>query len=462
MSWTLIIMPGRQRWPVFMTVKARINLCLFLLLVMISGCIPVPVSTVPLHPRQDRPVAFETSPAENFGMFSAPAFDATGTYLAVYDSGSNLIRIFRSSDMAPFNTLQPKRRPWRLSFSPHGRFLVIEAHAGWIGDYLSGKKHSAAHVALHSPEAYRDSIQRVEIWNLQTGQTIPDLSCDAVITSEPEGGWLWARKWAIVSGYRHSALLEAHFSSDEEEFSVLCWNGVQQRWDPDSWSRKEDLPAPPFWDSLMRLSPAAWFVDNDAAGRSADGKIAMLRIREKRFGFATLYLWDRHKSQLQRLPGECGSRLLPVYALSRNGKRLVTVCNRGMGYAIRVWELGSGKEISLNDAEFGFKGGLPTITAGGVALSPDGRYLAVSLLEPMEALLPNIFLVPAGIARSDLRLWDVEQGKELAAVPIDNLVAGVGYFSGVDLAFSPDNSLLVLSGRKLRLYRLPDLISQPH
>lgn len=421
----------------------------------------MPVSTVPLHPRQERPVVFATGPAENFGTFSTPAFSTTGTLLAVYDSGSNLIRIFRSADLKQVNSLKPTRRPKRLSFSPADHFLIIEAHPGWIDDFLSGRKPATNHVAIDSPEAIKDAVQRVEIWNLQTGQTIPNLSCDAFVTTEPQGGWLWARKWAITPGYRSSALLEAHFSSDETEFSALCWNGVQQRWDPHTWKRIGNIPPPPFWNSVLGLTPAKWLPESNSAGRSSDGRIAILGVREKRLGFSTLYLWDRSTVQLRPLPGECGSRLLPIYALSREGNRLVTVCNRGMGYAIRAWDLSSGKEILLNDAEFGFKGGLPTITGGGVALSPDGRYLAVALLEQMEALLPNILLIPAGIHRSDLRLWDVDKGKELVAASIDNLVGGVGYFSGVDLAFSPDNSLLAVSGRQLLIYRLQDLIPCP-
>jgi WD40 repeat protein len=132
-----------------------------------------------------------------------------------------------------------------------------------------------------------------------------------------------------------------------------------------------------------------------------------------------------------------------------------------MGYAIRAWDLRSGDEIVLNDAEFGFKEGLPTLTGGGIALSPDGRYLAVALLAQMEALLPNVLLIPSGIDRSDLQLWNIDEGQKLVAVSIDNLVGGVSYFSGVDLAFSPDHSLLAVSGRQLRIYRLQDLIPGP-
>jgi len=437
-------------------------LILSCLMIAFSGCVPVPVSTVPLHPREERPVALESPEAEHFGTFSSPAFDATGSLLAVYDSGSNRIKIFRSSDLTPVYSLKPTRWPRRLSFSPGGHFLIIEAHEGWIDDLLKKKsdetRPSSPHVGIDSPEAIKDAIQRVEVWDLQNGQTISNLSCDAVVTRQPEGGWLWARKWAIKPGYRSSPLLEAHFSTDETEFSALCWNGVQQRWHGRTWVRLKDIPPPPFWDSLIGFTPARWIAGNDSTGRSYDGRIAILRIREKSFGFSTIYLWNQNTVELRQLPGECGSRLQPIYALSRDGNRLVAVCNKGLGYAIRVWSLDSGKEITLKDAEFGFKEGLPAITGGGVALSPDGKHLAVALLGHMEALLPNILLVPAGIDRSDLRLWNVDEGKEILAMPIDDLVGSTNYFGGVDLAFSPDNAMLVVSGRRLHIYHLIDLV----
>jgi WD40 repeat protein len=434
-------------------------LTIFCLVLVVFGCVPVPVSTVLLHPREKRPVAIETAQAEHFGTFSCPAFDSTGTLLAVYDSGTNLIRIFRISDLMLVNSLKPARRPRRLSFSPGNHFLVIEAYQGWIDAYLNSKLDKTSHVDISSPEAIRDDIQRVELWDLRSGLTIPNLSCDAVAITEPQSGWLWARKWAIARGYRSSALLEAHFSSDETEFLVLCWNGVQQRWNSRTWERLEDIPPPTFWDKLMGLSTAGWLAQNDPAGSSYSGGIVIFRVRQKQFGFPTIYLWDRNTFEIRQMPGECGSRLLPSYALSHDGNRLVAVCNMGLGHAIRVWDLGSGKEFSLKDTEFGFMGGLPSITRGGVALSHDGRHLAVALLGQMEALLPNLLLIPAGMERSDLRLWSVDEGRALVNIPIDDLVGSTGYFGGIDLAFSPDDSMLVVSGRRLRIYRLIDLAS---
>ena len=135
----------------------------FFMISIVSGCAPIPVSTVSLHPREERPIAFESMQSENNGYFSSPAFDASGAFIAAYDSGSNLVRIYRTSDLAQVNSFKPMHRPRRLSFSLSGHFLVIEAHQGWVEDYLQGKALSSA--AIDSPEAIRDDIQRAEVWD---------------------------------------------------------------------------------------------------------------------------------------------------------------------------------------------------------------------------------------------------------------------------------------------------------
>ena len=439
-----------------MSSRSWLTACLLCVTIAAAGCVPIPVSSVALHARAERRIAVESAPSENQGTFSSPVFDASGALLAVYDSGSNRVRILRGSDLTAIDSLKPTRWPRRLSFSPGGHFLVIETHQGWVDDYLSGRP-APARIDIDSPAAVRDDIQRVEIWNLRTGETIPDLSCDAVETTAPKGGWLWAQKWAITPGYRSSALLEGHFSADETVFSVLCWNGVQQRWDTRHWERLESLPPPPFWNALMGLETAKSLAGNDAASRSADGRMAILRVREKNLGFGTTYLWDRKEFQARKLHGECEARLQPVYALSSDETRIVVVCNKGLGYSIRAWNLGSGLEIPLRDADFGLTRGAPTIRGEGVALSPDGHYLAAALLNLAEALVVTPVPAPIGISRSDLRLWNLEEGRELTSVPIDDLVVHADYFRGVDLAFSPDNETLVVAGRRLRIYRLSEL-----
>jgi hypothetical protein len=425
-------------------------------LLAVSACVPVPLSTVALHPRQQLAAAAESAPAEGSGLFSALAFDASGALLAVYDSGADRVQLLRGSDLTKTDSRQPRHWPRRLSFSPQGQFLVLEAHQGWVEDFLQhGSLPSGADI--NSPAAMRDDVQRAEVWNLRTGQTTQDLACDAVSTSEPQGGWLWARDKAITPGYRSSAILTVYFSRDEREFLMLCWNGVRQRWDTSSWTRLADIAPPPFWTEKAALTNAHWFAGEDAATLSDDGRTIVLRVREKALGFSTTYLWDLETSRVHPLPGDCATRLQPSHAISRDGRRIVAVCNSGLGHAIRVWDLAAGRELPLRDAEFGITRGAPVIRGAGVALSPDGRHVAVVLLDLVEGMLVGPVPVGFEISRSDLRLWNVDSGRELVALSLDDVDDGANHFTGVDLAMSPDSEMLAVGGRRVRVYRVVDL-----
>jgi WD40 repeat protein len=427
-------------------------------MILAFGCapVPIPMSTVILQSRAERPFVLESAESEKGGVFSSPAFDPSGEFLAVYDSGSEMVRIFSMSDMTPINAIKPSRWPRRLSFSPGGRFLVIEGWQGWIEDSFRGKPFLNG-VAIDSPEAIKDDVQRVEVWDLRTGRTVPDLACDAVAIDPPEAGWLWARKTAVLPGLRSSALLLAHFTSDESELSALCWNGVQQRWDSRTWERLETVQPPLFWEELTRrMKPGQWTGDS-ASGRSADGRFAVVSVREKSFGFRTTYIWDRNEIDAQPLPGDCGTMGLPAYLLSGDGSRIVLICSNGMGYSVRAWDLVSGREIPLKNADFGvLRGGDPLPHAQSVAMSPDGRFVA-------GALNLHVAMMGTGtIDRIDLKLWSMEQDLEPVTVPIDDLSRSFrNYFFGIDLAFSPDSSMLAVCGTKLRIYRVSDLDAAP-
>ena len=243
----------------------------------------------------------------------------------------------------------------------------------------------------------------------------------------------------------------------QTEFSILCWNGVRQRWTTSTWARLDDEPPPPFWAERVGATSPQWLTGEAVASRSSDGRVTILRAREQTFGFSTTFLWERGSNQVRRLPGDCATRIQPVQALTRDGTRIVTVCNKGLGHALRVWDLGSNKEIRLEGAEFGMTGGVPLVRDAAVALSPDGRYLAAALLSLTEALVITPIMAPLGISRSDLRVWSVDDGRELVAVSIDDMVRVADYFRGVDVAMSPDSATLVVAGRRLRVYRMRDL-----
>ena len=117
-----------------------------------AGCLPIPVSTLPFHAREERAVAVESARLPNDGTFSSPPFDSSGALFAVYDSSSNRVRIFRSADLTLADSLEPARRPRRLGFSSGGNFLVIEERQGWVDDYLRGVSLDS-NVDIDSPAA---------------------------------------------------------------------------------------------------------------------------------------------------------------------------------------------------------------------------------------------------------------------------------------------------------------------
>ena len=442
---------ARQAGP---GVKSLVSVAVLCASLIVAGCVPVPVSTVPLHPREERRAAVEGTESEKSGTFSAPVFDASGALIAAYDSGSNRVSIFRSSDLTPVMSLKPTRRPRRLSFSPGGHFLVIEPTRDGLPITSTGSRHLPGSMSIRrKPSATIFSGPRSG--TLRPARRFPILPAMPSRPSNPRGdgcGHDAGRSLRDIGARRFWRVT----SADETEFSMLCWDGVTQRWDARGWGRLENIPSPPFWRELMSLESARSLTGNDVASRSADGRIAVLRVRQKSIGFGTTYIWDRTKSHGEQVPGECAARLQPVYALSSDGRRVVLVCNKGLGYTIRVWDLGLGHELALKGTDFGIVRGAPTIRGEGVALSPDGRYLAAALLNLSEALLVTPIPAPLAISRSDLRVWSLDDGREVASVPIDDLAVYAEYFRGVDLA-SPDSTMLVAAGKRMRIYRLSEL-----
>jgi hypothetical protein len=123
------------------TMPGRLLLAIFSIFMTLSmlGCLPVPVSVVPLHPRQVRPIKLESAQSESKEAFSCPAFDKAGERIAVYDSGANQIMIARSSDLTQYwptvfcesiATFAGRTGSYRFPVRV-GRFVLRVAVAGW-------------------------------------------------------------------------------------------------------------------------------------------------------------------------------------------------------------------------------------------------------------------------------------------------------------------------------------------
>lgn len=422
---------------------------------LLGGCVavPVPVSTVPLHPRQQAAAAAESAAAEAGGRYHALAFDADGQRLAADDSGSGQVRLFETQALQPLQAIVPSRHSQRLRFSPGGGWLVVEAYDGQKIDILAGRRRPDR-VDIDAPEATLDLIERVEVHGLDGGAPpLVDLQCDDVLTSPPQPGWLWAKRWAIAPGARISNVLDAAVSDDDATLTLLCGSGRTQRWNLRSGARLADDAAPAF-GSALRLAGLS------RPSRSPDGAVIALALHAPGQPAGQVHLWERSANVLRPLPGDCRLGAVPRQAFSRDGRRIVLLCGHGLGQAVRVWDLNAPRELPLTGAAFGLAGGMPTLRAEGVAISPDGRHVAAALVGLATAavvspLLPGSAL---GLERSDLRIWRVDDGRELAAIDIDDLVVRPNdALRGIDLSFSPDGKLLVLSGRRLRAYRWTDL-----
>jgi WD40 repeat protein len=430
--------------------------CLALAVIVTSGCLLPPIpSKVLFHRRESHPILTESAPLEKNGAFSCPAFNSTGEYIAVYNSGINRVQILRSSDLSVVNSFEPVHRPMRLSFSPSGNFLIVQTYQRWVEDYLTAKPEPK-NIKIDSPDAVRDDIQEVEVWYLRREQTFKSFRCSAEETTTPKGRGLWARKEVLIPGYRSSAILLSNFSSDDSVFSILCHSGTEHQWNSQTWQSLKDISPPPFWRELTRAENATYWAQTNAAGRSNDGRIVVLILHEKKIGSGATFVWDRTLNQTWPLPRKCSDGSIPIYSTSADRKRLVLAC----GSALRVWDLESRQEIHLKGASFGLFKGMVKLRGAGVAISPDGRYVAAALLHLVEAIV-----APGTTTRDDLRIWDLTQGEEVAAVPIEDLSFYTDYpynRLGLDLAFSPDSAVLAVGGKRLRLYRTSQLVALPH
>jgi len=418
--------------------------------VLLGGCVavPVPVSTVPLHPRQLGPGTIESAPAEAEGRYHALAFDAEGRRIAAHDTGSGRVRLFDPASLVPLQDVMLVRHPRGLGISPGGDWLVVHAHDGATSDHLAGRARPAR-VDIDAPEAMLDRIERVEVHGLRGGRSLVDLQCDEVHTVPPQAGWLWARRWAIAPGARISNVLDATVSADDFTLTLLCEGGRAQRWDLRTGARLAD-GAPPGFGPALNLAGLS------LPASTPDGAVIALALYAPGQPAGQVHLWDRPGDVLSPLPGKCPLGEVPPQAFSADGRRIVLLCKHGLGRAVRVWELDTARERPLENAGFGLAGGLPTLRAEGVAISPDGRHVATALVSLMSGMVVSPLLpgMALGLERSDLRVWRVDDGREVAAIDIDDLVVHpTDALRGIDLAFSPDGRLLVLAGKRLRVFR---------
>lgn len=156
---------------------------------------------------------------------------------------------------------------------------------------------------------------------------------------------------------------------------------------------------------------------------SADGKTLFTNSARGASAWDTETLWGRARF---------GNFTEEALLVSPNGKTLVTerpAVDRGKGYGFNIWEVTTQKSLfTITIDERDFAGG------GGVGhfgrYSPDGRYLAMIRTATQDVL-----------AKSAIRLFDLEAGKELPSIGLPHLSAEYLSEISIDARFLSNSRL---------------------
>lgn len=341
-----------------------------------------------------------------------------------------------------------KQRLQTLVFSPDGTTLAsVAAYDGFIGlwDVAAGKEIRQLTVRggyyqrlAFSPDGSRLAVtgyDSIHVWDMATGKSIRQWQADypASVAFAPDGKVIVAgsqttsalRFWETATGKEVNApighdgpVVKVAFSDDGK----YVFSGADQTvrtWDATGAGGKRLV----FWQSSLAFS--------------ADGSVLATGHGSYANAPTTVGLWSlRDPLQpklLKKLPVG-GSSL----ALSADGRFVASAQQKGaqQQQAIRIWDTASGKEqgpCKLDSEDH----------VVSVALSPDGKTLAVSTL--MRDDLRG--LQQAGT----VRLWDVAASKSLRTWYVRGGALATGDGSSFyvapagPLSFSPDGKFLFLN-----------------
>lgn len=334
-----------------------------------------------------------------------------------------------------------------LVFSADGKTLASAGYDGFVGlwDVAAGKEIRQLTVRggyyqrlAFSPDGSRLAVtgyDSIHIWDMATGKMIRQWQADnpASVAFSPDGKVLVSgsqtssalRFWETATGKEvnapighHGPVVKVAFSDDGKH----VFSGADQTvrsWEATGAGGKRLV----FWQSSLAFS--------------ADGRVLATTHGSYANAPTTVGLWSlRNAPQpklLKKLP-DGGS----ILALSDDGRFVASAQQKSaqQQQAIRMWDTASGKERGLYKLE-------NQDHVVSVALSPDGKILAVSTL--MRNQLKGVQ------QEGTVRLWDVAANKSLRTMAVQGgtLAAGKGSYVHIapagPLSFSPDGKFLFMN-----------------
>ncbi|WP_143021447.1 WD40 repeat domain-containing serine/threonine protein kinase [Prauserella marina] len=264
-----------------------------------------------------------------------------------------------------------------------------------------------------------------------------------------------------------TGLTNVVFTQDNSTVITLTIDGIVQRWDVNTGSRigePFEITTGPNWDvsgdgSTIFMQTYSggteiWDVasgelttivdDGGFAAINHDGSTMLISgSAESSFdeekNYSTVRLWDVDSQQALgetiTLPQD-GSY---EYLISRDSSRLLTISRAAEGTVLRLWDTASGNQIRQ---PIDIHVNLDAMEAHSI-LSPDDRTIMT-------------------IERSEVRLWDAENGRELGSIDADHARTDESEEdedSEIHSArFSPDGKTLATANddHTLRLWKIPE------